>query len=325
MKFLFTLLILCSTSLLYADDLRVFVTPFESETNDNDLIKKVSVISAKEVIDSKGFAKEAAGSSRFIYVSPTAFTNSVVRKEKIVEKNVNLEKEYDVKNLNQLQEMHKPYQDTLDGLVRALEAADVILGGKVERKGSLVKVEVMIANPKTQKDYSVMVECEESRLNSEMRKAVNGLLKKISRVEKIYADKLTDPKWSKVIYVVRTMDSSDVTVEVDYTGDRPNPQIQNVRIIPPDNLNQNDVTTLKVKSTEGKIIGIDFDYKLGKLESVRVDTSMPDPSKKGKQSETLTVKSRAGYLLEFVFVWKDGSMESAQLTPKINPFGDFEQ
>ncbi len=311
---LFTLLILFQAALLYAADQKVMVTPFESKTEDEALAKKATIISAREVMQSKGF----------IYVSPTAYVRAVVGDEKIVKNNsVDLEKEYSVKSLDEIEKMAKSNQ-TLDNFTRALQAADVAISGKAERSGKLVKIEPQIVSMKTQRTYSAVVECEEGRLNDELQKAVRTLLEKISKIEKIYADKLTDPERSKVIYVVKTMDKKEITMEFDYTSDRPNPQLQNANILPSEGLNKNGVTTLNVMSGEGKIVEINFNYKLGKLESVNVDTPTPDPSKNTKQSETLTLKSKAGYLLEFEFVWENGFMTTAKLNPKINPFGDAE-
>ena len=94
-------------------------------------------------------------------------------------------------------------------------------------------------------------------------------------------------------------------------------------ILPPDGINKNSVTTYQVKSSEGGIIDIEFTFKGGKLDSVRVDTPIPDPSIKTKQSKMLTMKSSAGYVLKFEFVWDKGEMQSAQIYPLLNPFGDY--
>ncbi len=316
LKFLFIISILFKTVLLYADDPKVMVSLFESKTKDDNLARKVSIIAAEEVMRSKGF----------IYVSPTDFVKAVIGNGKIVKKDsVGLEKEYSVKNLDEVLEMCKPHQGSMDNIAKCLEAADITIGGNAEHKGDLVKIEAIITNMKSQRFYSTIVECREDHLDDEMRKAIKGLLEKISKADKVYADKLIDPQWSKVIYIVKTMDKREITMEMDYTSDRPNPQLQNASIIPPDGLNKNGVTTLNVMSVEGKIVEINFNYKLGKLENVNVDTPMPDPSKNTKQSETLTLKSNAGYLLNFSFAWKEGSMTEAKISPRINPFADIEE
>lgn len=315
-KFLLTLLIVLQTSLLYAGDLKVMVSLFESKDSDKSLDRRMSIVCSEEVIRAKGF----------IYISPTEYVKAVTGDEKIAVDNVvDLEKEYSDSNMEYLQEMSKPNKNTFDRMFKALETADIIIGGTVWRDGPLIKAELTMANSRNQRQYTATVECAENCLDDKMRKAVREFLKKISRPVKIYADKLIDEKKSMVIYVLKTMDKTDVTIEMDYTGDRPDPQIQSVKILPPDGVNKNGVTTYRVKSDEGGIIEIEFIFKGGKTDSIRVDTPMPDPSIKAKQAETLTVKSGAGYVLKFEFVWDKGSMESARIYPALNPFGDNEE
>jgi len=316
-KYLFIFLILFQAALLYADDLRVIVSMFEGKDGDKELGRRLAIISSEEVIRLKGFR----------YISTTESVKIATKNEKIaIDKIVDLEKEYSDKNIEYLRKMSEPYKnESLDSFFRMLESTDIIMGGIVQRNGPLVKVELIMNNGRNQKQYDVTVECEESRLDAEMRKMVRDLLKKISRPVKIYADKLIDAKESVVTYLVKAADNTDITIEMDYTGDRPDPQAQNVKILPPDGINKNGVTTYQVKSDEGRIIDIEFTFKSGKQDSVKVDTPIPDPSKKTKQSEILTMKSRAGYALKFEFIWDKGGMQSAKLYPVLNPFGDYDE
>ncbi len=316
-KFLFIFLILSQAILLYADDLRVVVNMFESKDPDKDLGRRMAIVCSEEVIRAKGFS----------YISPTKCVKIATENEKIViDKTVDLEKEYSDKNAEYLQKMSEPYKDkSFDNFFRALGSTDIIIGGIVQRNGPLVKVELIMNNGRNQKQYDVTVECEEGRLDVEMRKKVRDLLKKISRPVKIYADKLIDAKKSMAAYLVEAADNTDITIEMDYTGDRPDPQIQNVSILPPEGINKNGMTAYQVKSDEGRMIDIEFTFKSGKLDSVRVDTPVPDPSKNTAQSEILTMKSRAGYALKFEFVWDKGEMQNAKLYPVLNPFGDYDE
>ncbi len=313
-KLLLTLLILFQPALLYADDLRVMVSLFESKDPDKDLGKRMAIVCSQEVIRSRGFS----------YMSPTETVRIATENEKIVtDKAVDLDKEYSDKNVEYLQKMSEPYKNkSFDNFFRMLESTDIIIGGIVQRNGPMVNVELMMNNGRNQKQYDVTVKCEESRLDAEMRKTVRDLLKKISRPVKIYADKLIDAKKSVVTYMVKAMDKTYITIEMDYTGDRPDPQVQNVSILPPDGVNKNGVTTYQMKSDEGRIMDVEFTFKSGKLNSVKLDTPIPDPSKKTKQSEILTMKSRASYALKFEFMWDEGEMQSAQICPVLNPFGD---
>lgn len=312
-KFLLILLILLCTSLLYAGDLRVTVNPFESKEGDKDIAKRVTVMSAREVMRSKGF----------IYKSMTDFFRDVIGKEKAGDiRFTNLEEEYSEENLKKLEGIARPHQG-FDNFSKALEAADITLGGTVERVGSRIKVESTIVNTQStdHETYEEVIECDESHLNDEVQKSTRSLLNKILRGIRICADKLTDKKWSKVMYEVISVDRQWIGIEMDFTGTRPSPEIQNVRIIPPEGLDVNSATTLKVRSQEGKIIDIVFTYKMGQLDNIRVDTPMPDLSSDAEQREVLTMKSRAGYLLTFTFEWKNKAMQSAKIDPKVNPFG----
>jgi hypothetical protein len=311
------IIILLQAAVLHADDLRVMVGMAQGEAADKELSRKVTILCSEAVIRSKGFR----------YISPTETVRIMTGNKKIVvDKVLDLEKEYSDKNEQYLQEMSEPYKNnSWDNIFRMLEGTDILVGGTVHRAGPLVRVELHMNNGRNQKQYDVTIECEESRLDAEIPKKVMDLLKKIAKSSKIYADNLKDAKDSIVTYAVKAMDNTDIMIEMDYTGDRPDPKAQNVKILPPDAINKNSATTYKVKSEEGSIIDIEFAFKRGNLDFVRVNTPIPDPSKKTKQAETLTVKSRAGYELKFEFLWDKGEMQSAKLYPVLNPFGDYEE
>jgi hypothetical protein len=316
-KLLLVLLILLQPALLYADDLRVVVGLTIDKENNKDMGRRVSVLCSEAVIQSKGFR----------YISPTESVKTMTRNEKIVmDKVVNPEKEYGAENMEYLRKMLEPYQNkSWDNFIRMLESTDILITGSAQRNGPLVRVDLMMNNGKNQRQYDIAFECEESRLDTEVRKRVMHFLKKISGPLKVYADKLISEKDSMVTYLVKTAGNSDIAVAMDYTGDRPNPQIQNVSILPPDGINKNGVTTYQVKSDEGRIVDMEFTFKSGKLYSVRVDTPIPDPLNKTKQSEILTIKSKAGYLLKFDFMWDKGEVQHVKLYPAMNPFGDYDE
>ena len=315
-KFCLIFLILFQAALLYADDLRVTVVMFEDKESGKALGRRMAIVCSEEVIRSKGFR----------YISPTEFVKIATEDEKItVDKVVNLKKEYSDENAEYLQKMSEPYKDkSFDNLFRALGSIDIIISGSVERNGPLAKVELTMNNGRNQKQYDVTVECEENRLDTEMRKKVRDLLKKISRPVKIYADNLINAKDSVVIYLVKATDNTEITVKMDYTGDRPDPQIQSVGILPPEGIKKDGMTKYQVKSREGRLIDIEFTFNNGEFYSVKVDTPMPDPSNKTEQSEILTLKSKAGYDVKFEFIWDKGAMMSAKLYPALNPFGDYD-
>jgi len=316
-KFLFVLFILLQAFSLYADDLRVVVSLTIDKENDKDMGRRVSILCSEAVIQSKAFR----------YISPTETVKSITKDEKIVvDKVVNPVKEYSDENMEYLRKISESYQNqSFDNFFRMLESTDILITGSAQRNGPMVKVDLTMNNGKNQRQYDIAFECEESRLDAEVRKKVMRSLKNIAGPLKIYADKLINEKDSVVAYLVKTTGNTDIIVQMDYTGDRPDPQTQSVSILPPDGINNNGVTAYQVKSKEGKMIDMEFTIKSGKLGSVKVDTPMPDPSKNTRQSEILTMKSKAGYALKFEFVWDKGDVESVRLYPELNPFGDHDE
>jgi hypothetical protein len=315
-KFLLIFLILLQAGLLHADDLRVVVMLAIDKEDGKDMGRKVSILCSEAVIQSKGFR----------YISPTETAKIMTKNEKIaVNKVINPEKEYSAANMEYLEKASKPYENqSLDNLSRLLESIDIMITGSAKREGPLVKVDLTMANGKNRRQYDIVFECEESRLDAEVHKKIMHFLKAISGPLKVYADRLVSEKDSVVAYLVRTMSNADITMEVNYTGNRPDPEIQDVSLLPPDSISKDGVTTYQVKSDSGKVIDMEFTFKSGKLYSVKVDTPMPDPSKKTKQSEILTIKSKAGYALKFDFMWDKGEMQYAKLYPALNPFGDYD-
>lgn len=352
-KSLFTLFVLFQATALYADDMRVVVAPFASEDDDSDLARTIAGTVAREVKQSKGFT----------YISLTDYVKAVTGDDKVGLTNFqDIESEYGAENVKRVKEAvsrhnNKPDKEKEAGFVALLTLADIEIEGKVERKRDFVKVEMksvpMEIFPQDQDIYRTTVESKEDDLNIELRKAVKGLLEKLAAPESmervrarrkdladsmeeaakeskgsaekggVLADKLVDREAAKVIYAVKATDGRYIEIEVVYTDDKPDADIQSVGILPPDGLDKNRMTTLGVKAQEGKMVAVKFDYARGMLDSVTVDTRIPDPAKDGDQSELLTLKSNAGYLIEFKFHWKgDGSSVTATVAPKINPFGD---
>lgn len=316
-RLLLALLILLQPASLYADDLRVVVGMSEDKDSDKELSRRVAIACSEAVVQSKGFR----------YISPTETVKIITEDEKIVvDKVVDLEKEYGDENSEYLRKMSEPYKNkSFDNFFKMLASIDIMISGTVQRNGPLVRIELMMNNGRNQRQYDVTVECEESRLNAEVRKKVERLLKNISGPLKVYADRLVDEKESIVTYMVRVAGNADIMVEMDYTGDRPDPKIQRVGILPPAGIDKNGATKYQVKSEEGQPIDIEFTFKGGKMDSVRVDTPIPDPLNKTKQSEILTIKSKAGYLLKFDFMWDKGEMQHVKLYPALNPFGDYDE
>ena len=317
---LFIALMLLQAALLHAEDLRVVVSMFEGKGAEKDAYKelgrKLGILCSEEVIRMKGLR----------YISPTELFRAVTGDERIVPDKVpDLEKEFSDKNIEYLNKMAEKYKDkSWENFSRFLDSADIMAGGTIERSGPLVRVELMMHRGDTQEDYEAAIESDEGSLDARVLEKFRELLKKISRPVKINADKLVDAKESLVRYFVKATDRSDIIVEIKYTSDRPDPRALSVRIFPPEGLKKEGAMTYQVKSEEGKLIDIAFTFKNGEIDSVRVNMPAPDPSKKTKQSETLTMKSNAGYALKFDVDWDKGEIENVKLYPAINAFGRYE-
>lgn len=138
---------------------------------------------------------------------------------------------------------------------------------------------------------------------------------------KVLADRIVDEESSRVEYFIRTTEGMDIAILVHYTNKRPDPEILEVFIQPPESVDKNGTTKFSVMSVERKPIDIEFMYKDGNLRGITVDTAIPETSKK-KQRQILTVKSNSGYALEFGFAWQDGEPIAVMITPKINAYKD---
>ena len=316
-KFLFIFLVLFQAAALYAEDLKVIVDLFVDKASDRALAERVAIASSEAVIQSKGFR----------YISPTEAIRIMTGDEKVVPDKVpDPRKEYSEKNIEHLDKVMAAYGDKSgDSLFNLLGSIDIMINYSVKRDGPLVKVELMMVNSKNQRQFDVTIMCEESALEEKVRKKAAHFLKRLTGPLKVYADKLVSEKDSIVTYQVKATDDSDITIEGNYTGDRPDPQAQAINILPPENIKKEGMTRYQVKTEEGKLIDMDFTFKDGKLYSVKVDTPIPDPKNTGKQAETLTMKSSAGYALKFEFAWDNGDMEYAKLDPELNPFGDYDE
>jgi hypothetical protein len=298
---------------VYAGDLSAIVSMGEGK--DPALTRRAMVACSGEVMRTRGYR----------FVSPTEFVKSVTGDQGLkTDGAVDLEKEYSEQNMKELAAVANR-NSRLDGeKIRQLEKIDVIIMGSVERGGPLVRADLTVMNPKEERSYEAEFECAEDRLDAELRERLGKFLKMMLRPVKIYADRLIDAKESKVLYLVKATDGSDIRVEMDYTGDRPDPEAQTVSLLPPEGAGTDKASTYRIKCEEGGIIEVAFTFKRGKLDAVNVDTPAPDPGKKTGQAETLTMKSNAGYALKFEFAWDNGEMKSAKLYPALNPFGNYE-
>ncbi len=280
-----SILLLFAASLAYADDIRVMVSPFGAgDGYDPDLNSKATAIVVDEVTRARGLK----------YVKP-------------------IDNDPDKTSLP-------------DYVVEVFKAADTVLCGAAVRKDDLVEVMLGIDPPlrlgmKEGVDYTATVECDEKRLDKELRRATGELLAKVVKAGIVQADTVGNPLRSQVTYVLKTTDGRYVGVKMDYEKDATAPDISKMSFLPPEGIDGNSKTTVNVMSEQGKTISVEFDYKAGGLEGVTVYAPEPDGPANTTRTESFTLKSEAGYLLDFDFEWgPDGSISSVRIGPRINPF-----
>lgn len=306
-------IILLLASQLYAEDPRIFVTLFESDSRDETIAREATVVAATEVARTRGFK----------YVSPYNLVAVRIKDPTFAKRAPkDISDHYSKEAIAALEEATKPVANEFLGGLEVFTAFDLAISGKVSRAGDKIRLELKIVRNKSWRERTVTMEFSEERLGREVRAAIRELLKAVAPEHIVYADKVFNEDLSQVLYFVKAIDGSEITVGVDYTGDRPNPEIQRVQILPPDSMEKKDKTTLNISTLQGKNIKVEFAFKDGELYHVWVDTPIPDPSSDDEQIEKLEFRSNAGHILVFEFKWKGKKVEYAKLYPKVNAFSD---
>lgn len=159
----------CAAS-AHAADIRVVVSVFEGKGVDKELVRKVSITVARCVAQLRGFT----------FVSPTDFMKATIGADKLGGlKFAGVEEEYSDSKMEALQKAAEPHKG-LHNLDKGLKAADITMGGTVERDGEKVRVELMAFDMKglDHDAFSETVECDELSLERELQKSVRKLLEK---------------------------------------------------------------------------------------------------------------------------------------------------
>jgi hypothetical protein len=289
------------------------VALFEAPPQDEATAREATVVAAKEIAETRGFK----------YVSPYDLAAVRIKNPDFARKAPkDIAGHYSKEAMAAIEEAVKPFSKEFLGGLEVFTAFDLAISGKISRPADKIRLEMKIMRKKSWRERDVTREFPEERLDSEVRAATRELLKTVAPAQIVYADKVHDEDLSQVLYFVKTDGGKEITVGVDYTGDRPNPEIQSVRILPPESMEKKGSTTLYIDTLQGRKISADFTFKDGKLYSVLVDTPIPDASSDAEQIEKLEFRSGAGHILVFEFRWKDKKVESAKLYPKVNAFGD---
>jgi hypothetical protein len=149
------------------------------------------------------------------------------------------------------------------------------------------------------------------------------LLSRSADVMKVAADRVMVPSRSEVGYEVRTVDGNYLQVFVDYSSNRPAPDVQKVDIVPR-KPRADGILPLIVKTKEGKPVKFQFFYRGGGLVNMKISADPPQGlGKDEEREETLTMVSAAGYEIRITFGWKGGQTAGIRIEPAANPYGEI--
>lgn len=197
--------------------------------------------------------------------------------------------------------------------------AQLAVLGEIRKSDKGIEIYSEIISIETGRYYYSVKQTNPEQAKSIIENEIKSLLGKINLIRKAEADEETDAAFSKVIYNIKTRSGQVIKMQVDYTSDRPDPPIQRVDILPPDEL-KDGVKSYHISTKQKKDLIIEFCVKNNKLEYVRVDNAS-NPETVGKEyRETLTITSEAGYDIDFEFLWKNNEIESIKCVPVRNPY-----
>ena len=114
-----------------------------------------------------------------------------------------------------------------------------------------------------------------------------------------------------------------IRVVMDYSSNRPSPDLQNIDIVPHRPINDG-ILPLKVGTKEKKPITFQYFYRQGKFVNIKISTDRPKKvqDNEAEYEETLTVISKGGYELRFTFKWKGQEAKGVRVEPVINPYSE---
>lgn len=297
----------------YTGDPRIIVSIEASNELDAELALEATVAAAEELSRTPGYKYISPYDLAAVRLKDPGFARKAPK---------DIRSQYSKESLAVIEEAVKPLQKEFLGGLEAMTAFDLMISGKISRAGGKIRLELKIMRNKSWRERDLAVEFPEDKLDGEVRAAVREILKAVAREQIVYADKVVNDDLSQVLYFVKTIEGSEITIGVDYTGDRPNPEIQAVKILEPASMEKMGKKFLNIGTLRGKNILVEFEFKDGKTYHVRVDTPMPDPSSDAEQIEKLEFRSNGGHILVFEFKWRDKKVEHAKLYPKVNAFSD---
>jgi hypothetical protein len=193
---------------------------------------------------------------------------------------------------------------------------DLVIVGEVNKEGDAVTLHTEIVSMNTGKLYAISDEFRPAEAGELIKKQVADLLAHGAEVAMVSADTVIVPQRSVVGYDIQAMNGEYIRVVLDYSSNRPMPDLQNIDIVPHRPITDG-ILPLKVMSKEKKQITFQYFYRQGQFVNIKISTDRPK-----EDEETLSVVSRGGYELRFTFKWKGEEPEGVRVEPVINPYGE---
>ena len=204
---------------------------------------------------------------------------------------------------------------------RDLWGVDLVVIGDVRRVGGALKVSSEIIGMNTGRFYAVSGDATPGRITEEVVRQVGELLAKGDAVRQMAADRRLDEVMSVVAYDMRTMEGEDLLMVTDYTGRRPDPELQDMDIAPARPIREG-VKILRLATDKERPIEFQYHYKDGERMSVNIAVDPPAGAGEGDIQEVLNVRSKGGHVVAFTFYWQNGQLKGVRAEPAVNPFGE---
>ncbi len=137
--------------------------------------------------------------------------------------------------------------------------------------------------------------------------------------ENAKADRAVNFSESIVSYDIKTAEGEDLLLTADYTSARPNPELENMNIVPQSSMSEG-TKSLTIQTKEKTPITIQYSFSDGGLSDMKISAEPPSPELDGEYSQVLSVESKAGYIINFTFIWQGKDLKEVRIEPSINPF-----
>jgi hypothetical protein len=157
-------------------------------------------------------------------------------------------------------------------------------------------------------------------------KQVARLVAKIPEAAKVDSDGVIIPARSVVGYDIRAVNGEYLRIAIDYSSDRPNPDMQKVEIFPLKG-RSDVILPLQVKTRELRLIKFQFFYHKGEFVNNKIYVEGPRASGDAmggekEYEEKLSVVSAGGHVIRLTVLWKDNEISGVRAEPAVNPYGE---